>query len=304
MHISGKRVLVTGASGFIGEHLCRQLLSLGATVYGISRGEYTAYDQSIQWRRGDLADVGVVRDLLSDIKPEVIFHLASEVLGYRDLKFVLPTFHNNLTSTVNLLTIATELGCQRIILAGSLEEPVAAEPYAIPCSPYSAAKWASSSYARMFLALYQTPVVIARLFMVYGPGQKDLNKLIPYVILSLLRRQAPKLSSGNRQVDWIYVDDVVDGLVATAEVPNIEGRTVDVGSGRLVTVRNIVELLCRLVGSEVKPQFGALLDRPMEQVRFADINKTYAEINWKPRTDLEEGLSRTIDWCRKISAAS
>src|SRR4030066_1780822 len=138
MHISGKRVLVTGSSGFIGGRLCQKLLSLGTVVYGISRGNCAAYDQSIEWHQGDLADAGVVRKLLSEIKPEVIFHLASDVLGSRDLKFVLPTFHNNLTSTVNLLTTAAELGCHRIVLAGSLEEPDSAEPQAIPCSPYSA----------------------------------------------------------------------------------------------------------------------------------------------------------------------
>jgi UDP-glucose 4-epimerase len=99
----------------------------------------------------------------------------------------------------------------------------------VPCSPYAAAKWSVSGYARMFRALYQIPVVIAKIFMVYGSGQTDHTKLIPYVILSLLRGEAPRLSSGVRLVDWIFVDDVVDGLIGCAQTHGIDGRTVEFG---------------------------------------------------------------------------
>ncbi len=144
---------------------------------------------------------------------------------------ILPTFHSNLASTVNLLTMAAETGCRRVVLTGSLAEPDPKNGELFPSAPYAAAKWASSGYARMFHALYQFPVVIARVFMVYGPAQQDLTKLIPYVTLSLLRGETPKITSGDRLVDWVYVSDVVEGFVALGQAPGIDGETLDLGSG-------------------------------------------------------------------------
>jgi nucleoside-diphosphate-sugar epimerase len=235
------------------------------------------------------------------VKPEVIFHLAGHAAGARNLELVLPTFQSNLVTTVNVLTVATEIGCHRIVLASSMEEPE--HPTDVPSSPYAASKWASSAYGRMFHALYQAPVVVARVFITYGPGEKP-TKLIHYVIRSLLQREAPKLSSGQRQVDWIYIDDVVDGLLAAAHVPAVEGCTIDVGSGNLVSIRSIVEHLVRLIDPQIEPLFGTLAERPFEQVRMADTARSYAIMGWKPATSLEEGLERTVDWYRRQLKAS
>lgn len=297
---SGKKILVTGASGFIGSHLCRRLCDSEAEVHGISRTDRSNNKTCSHWWHGDLADIGIVRNLLTSIKPDVVFHLASHVVGARDLELVLPTFLSNLATTVNLLTVASEISCDRIVLIGSLEEPEQCKTYAIPSSPYAAAKWAGNAYARMFHALYQTPVAIARLFMVYGPGQQDILKLIPYVTLSLLRKQSPKLTSGQRQVDWIYVGDVVDGLLAMAQAPSIEGRMIDLGSGTLVSISDIVRQLVNIIDSNVKPLFGAVRNRPMEQVRVANVADTYDKIAWKPMTSLEKGLEFTVDWYRGL----
>lgn len=296
---SGKKILVTGASGFIGSCLCQKLLSMGAEVHGVSRTLQPKGSKNLYWWQGDLADITTVRELLTKIKPGYIFHLASCVSGSRDLGLVLPTLHSNLISTVNVLTASTETGCSRIILIGSLEEPDSGCAEVIPSSPYAAGKWCSSAYARMFYALYQTPVVNVRLFMVYGPGQKDLLKLIPYVTLSLLRDNAPKISSGKRQVDWIYVDDVVEGLLLILQSPGIEGHTVDLGSGVLVPVRTVVEKIAKIVNSKANPLFGAISERQMEQNRVAQIKNTQRIIGWKPTTSLEKGLENTVNWYKE-----
>jgi UDP-glucose 4-epimerase len=300
---SGQKVLVTGASGFIGSHLCHSLRENNAEVHGVSRRGCFNGEHNIHWWHGDLTSTKKVREFITTIKPDVIFHLASYVLGARSFDVVLPTFYSNLHSTVNLLLTATEVGCRRIILTGSLEEPESDNMGTIPSSPYAVSKWASSAYARMFHALYQTPVVIARLFMVYGGGQQDLKKLIPYMILSLLRRQVPKLSSGKREIDWIYVEDVVEGLLAIAQAPNIEGKTIDLGSGKLVSIQTIAKLVTETVGSPIEPLFSALPDRQMEQIRVANTEKTYAAIGWKPKTSLEEGLELTVKWYKEYLAA-
>lgn len=297
--LAGRKIVVTGAGGFIGVPLCRALQGYGAEVHGISRRDQVERRDHIRWWRGDLADTSGIRNLVTKINPEIIFHLASHVTGSRDLRMVWPTFEGNLLSTVNLLTIASEIGCQRVILAGSLEEPESASGETIPCSPYAAAKGASSSYARMFHALYQTPVVIARLFMVYGPGQQDRTKLVPYVTLSLLTKQPPKLGSGQRQVDWVHVDDVVDGLIAAVKTPNIEGHTLDFGSGTLVSIRTIVQQLSEYIDPNIDLLWGAIPDRPMEQMRIANVSKTYDITGWKPKISLEIGLEQTVDWYKK-----
>ncbi|HWW83056.1 MAG TPA: NAD-dependent epimerase/dehydratase family protein, partial [Vicinamibacterales bacterium] len=226
-------------------------------------------------------------------------HLASHVMGAPNLEHVLPTFHANLESTVNILTAAAEAGCRRVVLTGSLAEPEPEHGERFPSAPYAAAKWASAGYGRMFHALYGLPVVLARVFMVYGPGQRDLSKLIPYTVLSLLQGKTPKISSGARLVDWIHVNDVVDGFLALGHVTGIEGTTVEIGSGTLVSIRDIVSLVANLAGSAIAPSFGAVPDRPMEPVRVAKVAETARSIGWSPSIPLASGLAGTIDWYRE-----
>jgi UDP-glucose 4-epimerase len=298
--LQGQKILVTGASGFIGSHLCQRLCQGDVEVHAISRVNPPNAESVVHWWQGDLAELETVENLLADIKPEVIFHLASYVVGAREINVVMPTFRNNLVSTVNLLTVAGQIGCRRIVITGSLEEPEPNNHEAVPSSPYAAAKWTGSAYARMFHALYHLPVVNLRVFMVYGPGQRDLRKLIPYVILSLLRGEAPRLSSGTREVDWVYVEDVVEGFLAAAQAVNVEGQTVDIGSGALVPIRSVVEILVRLINPQIEPLFSALPDRPFEQVRLADIAKSQAMLGWRPKIALEEGLRRTAHWYERL----
>lgn len=297
---SEKRVLVTGASGFIGSNLCQVLANNGIEVHGVyHNAPESLRNTRIQWWKCDLEDIEATRKLINNLKPYIIFHLAGWVMGSRSLEHVLPTFHSILASNINILTTATEVGCERIVITGSQEEPESGDPYVIPSSPYAAAKWGASAYARMFHALYSTPVVIARVFMVYGPGQRDHKKLIPYTILSYFQNSIPKFTSGSRQVDWIYVDDVVEGLLTLAGAPNIEGQTIDIGTGETVSIKDIVYQLTSILKSKIKPEFGNIPDRPLEQTRVANILKTYSAIGWKPKTTLDEGLKQTVEWYKQ-----
>jgi len=296
--LAGQAVLVTGASGFIGSHLCRRLVTLGGEVHAVSRKPH-GDDGGVRWMQADVCEISDVRAIMRTIRPDVVFHLASHVMGSPALEHVLPTFHANLESTVNLLTAVAETGCKRIILTGSLAEPEAEKGERFPSAPYAAAKWAGSGYGRMFHALYGVPAVLARVFMVYGPEQRDATKLIPYVTLSLLREKAPQIASGARLVDWIYVGDVVEGFIALATTPGIEGATLELGSGELVPIREIVRKLEALAGSHASASFGALADRPLEPVRVADVGHTQATIGWTPRTGLDAGLRQTVQWYRE-----
>jgi UDP-glucose 4-epimerase len=294
-----QQVLVTGASGFIGSQLCDRLRQNGSQVHAVSRVGRSSGDSGLRWWRADLSELTAVRETLTAIKPDVIFHLASHVAGARDPELVWPTFRSNLLSTVNLLTVAREIGCLRFVLTSSMEEPVSGDADAPPSSPYAAAKLAGTAYARMFHALFALPVVILRVFMVYGPGQRDVQKLVPYVTLSLLRGEPPKLTSGLRAVDWIYVGDVVEALVVAARTSGLEGRTLDVGSGQLTQVKTVVEHLVRLTNPHVQPMFGVLPERPLEQIRIADTVASRTLMSWEPTVPLEDGLPLTVDWYRR-----
>jgi UDP-glucose 4-epimerase len=295
--VAGKVALVTGATGFIGGALCRRLLQGGARVQAVSRHEQRVPGSDERWWRADLTNLAAVRTLLDEARPQWIFHLGGLAAGSRDAAMVQQTLQANLLPVVNLLLAAQERGI-RLVLAGSLEEPRPDTTWPVPASPYAAAKLAAGAYARMFHALYRTPVVWLRLFMVYGPGQPDVRKLVPYVTLSLLRGEAPRLSGGTRPVDWVFVEDVVDAFLAAAVTPGTEGRSLDVGSGELTPVRKIVEELVRLVNPSISPHFGAVADRPLEQVSVADVETTTALLGWSPRTPLREGLARTVEWYR------
>jgi UDP-glucose 4-epimerase len=289
------RALVTGASGFIGGRLCQRLLSEGAEVHAISRRPQT--DEAVHWWQGDLGDADSVASTLERIRPEVVYHLAGYVSGSRAIEAVLPSLRDNLVSAVNVLVAATRVGSS-VVLAGSQEEPEPSAEDPVPASPYAAAKLAVGSFARLLHALYGLQVVNLRIFMVYGPGQHDRAKLVPYVITSLLQGEQPKLSSGTRPVDWVYVDDVVDAFVAAPSREELAGESVDVGTGELVTIRAIVERIVETVGAGVEPDFGALPERPLEIVRAADAERTKDLLGWQPRTPLAEGLRATVDWYR------
>lgn len=293
---AGRRVLVTGTSGFIGTALCGRLRHLGAEVHGVSRRPLER--DGVRWSVADLAQPDSARRLLGAIEPEIVFHLASYVSGSRALEAVVPTVRDNLLTTVHLLTAACEVGRPRVILAGSMEEPDPGDPDPTPVSPYAAAKCAATLYARMFHALYELQVATLRVFMVYGPGQSDGTKLIPYVTQSLLRGQPPELSSGTRKVDWVYVDDVVSAFVAAACTDSMGGQAVDVGSGEPVTIRSLVERLARMLGGDVRPIFGARADRPAEREPVADVTHTEQLLGWTASTPLDVGLARTVAWFR------
>lgn len=291
-----RKVLVTGATGHIGAHLCHRLLRDGVEVHAVSRKVQVEDRTGIRWWRSDCRDAEATHKLVAAVQPQIVFHLAGCATGQRGTEVVLPTLEHNLIATVNLLLAVTKLGSGRIVLAGSLEEPVEQGTEEVCRSPYAASKWAAGAYARMFHALYRTAVVNTRISMVYGPGPQPCTRFIPYIISSLLSDQAPKLSSGHREVDWIYIDDVVEGLLACALSENVLGHTVDLGSGCLIDLRSVALMIARLMEKEIRPEFGALADRQMDQGPAANVRHTFDQLGWQPRTSIETGLRETIAW--------
>ena len=251
----------------------------------------------------DLADFSAAKALIAAVEPALVFNLAGEVTGRQELSGVVPTFLGNLATHVYLLTACTQYGCRRVVSVGSLVEP---DPGGseVAGSPYAAAKCAASDYTRMFYQIYGLSVTIARVFMVYGPGDQHASKLIPYLYRCFSQGLAPHLSSGQRLIDWIHVDDVVDGLLAIARAGDLDGRSIDLGSGVLTSIRELVGMVGAILGSSTAPIFEAALDRPHEPTRSARVGDTQRLVGWAPRIDLETGLRSTLQAYASMVSAS
>ncbi|WP_165974381.1 NAD-dependent epimerase/dehydratase family protein [Nonomuraea deserti] len=320
----GTRTLVTGATGFIGSHLARRLAGLGARVHAVSRRPPATAGHGERWHAADLRDAAATAALMAAVRPEVVFHLASEVTGAREPEAVAPTLAGNLGAAVNLLTAVTGAPVRSVVLAGSVEEPRDGQA---PSSPYAAAKAAATGYARMFHALWRVPVSVLRVAMVYGPGEPNTARLVPYVATSLLRGQSPRLTSGARLVTWVYVEDVVDAFVLAGANGDAAGHVLDIGTPEPVSIRHTAELLADIVagttggrpggaaggtagssagggsgggaGGSARPVFGAVAARPLDRTQRSDIGPAERVLRWRPATTLEAGLRQTVDWYAK-----
>jgi UDP-glucose 4-epimerase len=304
--LAGSRILVTGATGYIGSRLIERLVHSGADVHGVSRSAQPEDARGVRWWHADLQESDVIAETVASVEPDVVFHLGGLVSGQPSPELVLSTIRTNLLSTIGVLESARQVGCRRVLTTASMVEPELGPHEDPSSSPYSASKWASWGYTRMFHALWDVPAAVLRLGLVYGPGQSDPGKLIPYVVTTLLDGGSPSLTSGGDQFDWVYIDDVVEALILAAVAPDIEGDTVEIGSGQLTSVREIVEQLARIANPEAQLSFGAVPDRPLPPpARVANTEHTLQVLEWEATTPLDKGLERTVAWFRhRLSAAA
>ncbi len=304
------RVLVTGASGFIGSHLVRRLLADGASV-----GVTVRYDSVIKNERlrESWADVHVIEaDLrnrgalaaVRDFRPSIVFHLAA----YNDVggsfRQVEECFDVNAKGTANLLDHCGEV--DRFVYMSTSEVyghqeavPFAESMCPEPISPYAITKYAGELYCRMKQRIGGRPsVVVVRPFNTYGPYQ-SVRAVIPEMIIKCLRNEPVVATTGRQTREFNFVTDVVDGLVRAAQcnVP-VEGP-VNLATGCEIAIRDLARLVAELTGSGSDLQIGALPHRPTEIWRmFAQAERARELLGWEPRVPLREGLASTIDWYR------
>jgi nucleoside-diphosphate-sugar epimerase len=294
-------VLITGGTGFLGLHLTRRLAELGAQVtVGLCEDDdpdrVAALPETVDARVGDVRNISQLRRLVEDATPGYVFHMAA--VGVND-PFIAEemALGVNVGGTINILRALwdnTTHAVQRIVVAGTSNEYGKAGELD-PGNTYAASKVAAWAFCRMYYRVYGTPVVVARPFNVYGPGQMQ-NSLIPTAIQAALDGQDFPMTPGRQRRDFIFVDDAVNGFLAIAAAPGIEGKSFDLGTGQATTVQDVVERIFALCGGAGQPQVGALAYRPgVVWESVADADRTKQSTGWQARIGLAEGLEITVN---------
>jgi NAD dependent epimerase/dehydratase len=314
--IDGRKVLVTGADGFIGSHLVEMLAARGAHVRALA--QYNAFGQRgwleavgcndrIENVAGDIRDPQFVRGLIKDV--EIVFHLAALIaIPY---SYVAPDSYiaTNVSGTLNLLQAARESGVSQFLHTSTSEVYGTARYVPIdeahplqPQSPYSASKIAADAIAFSFHSSYGLPVTIARPFNTYGPRQ-SARAVIPTIIAQILSGQNElRLGSLAPTRDFTYVEDTCRGLIALAGCKGAIGETVNIGSNHEISIGETVSLIQEIIGSKIDIVTDEARLRPphseVERLR-CDNGKMTAMTGVKPSVPLRNGLARTVEWLRQ-----
>lgn len=296
--LAGRRVVITGATGFIGSHLARRLVREGARVFAFIR--HTSDRERIRdllphidLREVDIRTFGAVSSEMDKLRPEVVFHLGAEGVAEPFVSHTV-ALRTNLDGTVNVVRAAAQSGARRIIHTGTSHEygDHAAQGQLDPISPYAASKAAAWAYCKMYNRTMGWPIVTLRLFQVYGPGQ--YGTLIPSAISAALNGQGFPTTPGEQVRDWVYVDDVVEAYLHAAMIDGIDGETFDIGTGTGTRVREVVESIFSHF-PDARAHIGALPYRPGEVwSQVASAQFAHERLQWTPRVSLEEGLAKTI----------
>ena len=314
MNWTNLSVLVTGAGGFIGSHLVERLVHKGATVRAFvryrSNGGLGLLHQlpedvlaSIEVMSGDLCDCDTVASAVRGI--DTILHLGAFIsipysyTAYRDV------VSTNVMGTLNVLSAAAEASVRRIVHTSSSEvygsalyTPIDETHPLQGQSPYAASKIAADKLAESFYCSFNLPVITARPFNTYGPRQST-RAVIPTIITQALENDRIRLGDLRTARDFVYVGDTVEGFLRCASVADLEGQTINVGTGRSVTIGQLVRLIARLLDKDIEILQDSQRMRPDKsevQCLLADTAKTVDLLSWRPDTDLTEGLRATISW--------
>jgi UDP-glucose 4-epimerase len=298
------RFAVSGATGFIGRHLTSLLHERGAQVIMLRRpGSPTAAFTSIRSHVIDFSDARACAATLRRLNPTHVIHLAGFANSDRSVDSISRSLDVNLTASMKLILGAMDaVPDTRIVVSGTLEISNPWEDAVEVGSPYGISKAMLEILTGGLNRLYGANVINARIGLVYGPDDPNEHRLVPSVIKGFLRGAPPLLSSGRRRCDWIYVTDVAEALLTAALINRPERPELDIGTGRLISIRRVAEVIRGHMGTALEPIYSEELDRPNEQERAADVEQTYQVSGWRARVSLTEGIARTVAWHRRMQS--
>lgn len=297
--------LVTGAAGFIGSALANRLAREGHLVRGLddlSTGDPQALSPDVHFTRGDVNDRPKLWTLLQDV--DCVYHLAARVSVPESLLY--PREYNavNVGGTVSLMEAIRDVGVRRVVLASSgaiygdqPEQPLREDMPPSPRSPYAVSKLAAEFYVRTIGDLWNIETVCLRIFNAFGPGQHlppSHPPVVPYFLKQAQRGGTLVVhSSGEQTRDYVYVDDVVSALVAAATAPNVNGKIINIGSGKETAVSELVSLVLSITGSNAEVIYNPQASGGVSRM-CADIRLAQERLSYRPSISLEEGLRLTL----------
>jgi dTDP-glucose 4,6-dehydratase len=309
---AGKRVLVTGAGGFIGSHLTERLIELGASTRALvhynALGSSGWLDRSlvqgeIEVVAGDICDRDSLHRAMQGVN--IVFHLAALIAIPYSYHAPASYVRTNVEGTLNVLQAVRELGTEKLIHTSTSEvygtaryvpideaHPLQAQ------SPYSASKIGADKLAEAFHRSFGVPVVTVRPFNTFGPRQ-SARAVVPTIIRQCLTGRTVRLGNLSPTRDFNYVADTVEGFVSAAANSSTIGKTINLGSGREISIGELAQLIVGLVGRdlEIEEEPGRVRPNGSEVERLlADNSLAQSLLGWKPLISLEDGLKHTITW--------
>lgn len=304
-----KKYLITGSSGFIGSVLLRKLLDNNKDVYIILR------KQSNTWRINDLLDkvtvihsdlsnVSELTQIIKKIKPNIIFHLATNG-AYSYQKDADQIIHTNILGTWNLLQACNTINYELFVNTGSSSE-YGFKKFAMreadilePASYYAVTKCAQTLLCSHIAKQEKKPIVTIRPFAVFGPYEEP-KRFVPTLMKALLFNKKMDLVSPETARDFIYIDDIVDAYLKINELKNNPGEYFNIGSGIQSTIKDVVETAIKITGKNIKLKWGSMENRNWDTANWvADISKARQLLKWTPKTNLEQGIKLTWSWFQK-----
>jgi UDP-glucose 4-epimerase len=303
--------LVTGGAGFIGSHLVEALRGTGRRVrvfddFSTGLRENLAHVKPPpEIIEGDLADKVTVACAMAGVR--VVYHLGAIASVARSIESPDESHQANATGTLHVLDAARRHGVRRVVFAASSsaygnaagESGLTEETPVHPLSPYAAAKLAGEMYGEAFSRAYGLETVSLRFFNVFGPRQRadsPYSGVIAIFIAALTSGRVPIIhGDGLQSRDFVYVADAVQALMKAAEAPEVSGQVFNVGTGKSVTVLDLVAALNRILGTNVPPQHGPPRPGDVRHSR-ADIARIQRELGYAPSVSFEEGLRQTVAW--------
>lgn len=306
--LKSNRVLITGATGFVGSNLTRKLLQEGYEVHILSQPFLNKWRlinilPKLNEHIGDLLEAEKLKKLIKEIKPEVIFHLAAAGVFGGISPSEKELIETNFLGTVNLINACDEINYKCFVNTGSSSEygpkdkPMKETDICEPINTYGISKLAALLYGEFIAKTKNRPIIGLRLFSPFGAFDTS-QRLIPYVIIKALQNQEILLSNPKGVRDFIFIEDVVEVYLKSIDLASqFKGEIFNLGSGKETSVSETIEIISELTNTKNKIKWGQIPPRPWDTAHWqADINKISNSFNWKPKYSFKQGLEKNIQW--------